>query len=54
MDWFNYYTVSQVETTDETGAGSVPHVTNYTYPASGVAWHYDENPAERVQVPDLG
>ena len=46
MDWFNYYTVSQVTESDETGADSVPHVVNYTYPGSGVAWHYDENPAQ--------
>ena len=46
MDWFNYYTVSQVEVLDESGAGSVPDVTDYTYPSSGVAWHYDESPAE--------
>ena len=46
MDWFNYYTVSQVETSDKTGAGSVPHITKYTYPPSGVAWHYDESPAQ--------
>ncbi len=46
MDWFNYYTISQVEESDESGAGSVPHVTDYTYPSSGVAWHYDENPTE--------
>ena len=46
MDWFNYYTVSQVETSDETGAGSVPQVTDYSYPPSGVAWHYDQSLAE--------
>ena len=46
MDWFDYYTVSQVETSDETGVGSVPHITKYFYPPSGVAWHYDENLAE--------
>jgi len=46
MDWFNYYTVSQVSESDETGAGSVPHVVDYTYPSSGVAWHYDENLAQ--------
>jgi RHS repeat-associated protein len=46
MDWFNYYTVSQVEESDETGANSVPHVVDYTYPSSGVAWHYDEDPAQ--------
>src|SRR6185437_1590980 len=43
---FNYYTVSQVESSDKTGAGSVPHVTDYTYPPSGVAWHYDQNLTE--------
>jgi RHS repeat-associated protein len=46
MDWFNYYTVSEVETADETGVGSAPHITKYTYPPSGVAWHYDENLTE--------
>ncbi len=46
MDWFDYYTVSQVETSDVSGAGSVPHVTDYTYPSTGVAWHYDEDPVE--------
>ena len=49
MDWFNYYTVSQVTESDKTGAQSVPHVTDYTYPSSGVAWHYDENPAQPVK-----
>jgi RHS repeat-associated protein len=44
MDWFNYYTVSQVEETDETGANSDEQVSNYTYPSTGVAWHYDESP----------
>lgn len=46
MDWFDFYTVSQVEVSDETGVGSVPQVTAYSYPPSGVAWHYDENLTE--------
>ena len=41
LDYFNKYTVSQVEVQDGT-AGSPAQFTNYTY-LGGAAWHYDDN-----------
>ncbi len=42
-DWFEKYTVSQVEQTDSVG-GSPPQITKYLYPPNGAAWHRNDSP----------
>jgi RHS repeat-associated protein len=40
-DWFNKSLVTQITSTDKTGAGSPQKQTNYTY--TGAAWHRDDS-----------
>jgi RHS repeat-associated protein len=58
LDWFQKYTVSQVLTQDLHNAnpdGSYPELlTSYKYPASGAAWHYDDNELVKAQSRTYG
>jgi len=42
-DWFEKYTVSEVEQLDAVG-GSPDQVTKYIYPPDGAAWHRNDSP----------